>query len=126
MKNIAMKLILVYNAKSGKINSILDSVHKIISPETYKCSLCKLTHDIFGEREEWIDYKKSSGLDFDFLHLDEFQEIFKNHAIKDVEYPLILKEEKGGLEVFISKSELEQYTSLQDLLLILNKKVKNQ
>lgn len=121
-----MKLIFVYNAKSGKLNNLLSSVHKIISPETYQCSLCKLTHGVFGERQEWINYKKTSGLDFEFLHLDEFQKSVKNKSFSGVQYPLILKEEKDELVVFISAEELKHYTTLKDLLDVLNEKIENQ
>ena len=32
-----MKLIFVYNAESGKLNTLFDIAHKVIKPETYKC-----------------------------------------------------------------------------------------
>ena len=44
-----MKLIFVYNAGSGKLNALFDMAHKIVSPTTYECSLCALTHDAFQD-----------------------------------------------------------------------------
>ncbi|NJM95354.1 MAG: GTPase, partial [Acaryochloridaceae cyanobacterium CSU_5_19] len=41
------RLIFVYNANSGGINTALDIAHKLLSPSTYRCNLCRLTHDTF-------------------------------------------------------------------------------
>ena len=46
-----MKLIFVYNAKSGKLNALFDIAHKIVKPETYQCSLCAITHDALSEKK---------------------------------------------------------------------------
>ena len=34
-------LLIVYNADSGFFNTIAASVHKLVSPQTYECALCK-------------------------------------------------------------------------------------
>ena len=39
-------IIFVYNAKGGKWNYILDTVHKYASPSTYDCNLCKITYNL--------------------------------------------------------------------------------
>ena len=44
--NSKRNIIFVYNAKGGKWNYILDTVHKYASPSTYECNLCKITHDL--------------------------------------------------------------------------------
>ena len=44
--NSNRNIIFVYNAKGGKWNYILDTVHKYASPSTYECNLCKITHDL--------------------------------------------------------------------------------
>ena len=41
-KILNQNLVVVYNAKSGGLNAVLDYVHKMVSPETYDCNLCKL------------------------------------------------------------------------------------
>ena len=72
------KLIFVYNATSGKLNSLLDSAHKIASPGTYECRLCHLTFGVFKENELWARFRESltntnSSLQLEFLHKDEFE-----------------------------------------------------
>ena len=48
-KILNQNLVVVYNAKSGGLNAVLDYVHKMVSPKTYNCNLCKLTYDNFGQ-----------------------------------------------------------------------------
>ena len=43
----------VYNADSGPLKALFDFGHKIVSPGTYPCSLCRLTYGPFGMRREW-------------------------------------------------------------------------
>jgi hypothetical protein len=47
------QLIFVYNADSGGLNTLFDIAHKVVSPETYSCSLCMLTHGVLSERTAW-------------------------------------------------------------------------
>ena len=39
------EIVFIYNAKSGTVNSLIDWAHKIVSPDTYECSLCSMTYD---------------------------------------------------------------------------------
>ena len=66
-------IIFVYNAKGGKWNYILDTVHKYASPSTYDCNLCKITHDL-KMRETWKKFIESSPHNFKFLHSEELEE----------------------------------------------------
>ncbi len=60
-----MDLIFVYNADSGKLNVLFDVGHKIVSPGTYKCDLCTLTHGTFTERIVIRQRVNSVGGDFE-------------------------------------------------------------
>lgn len=106
-----MKLIFVYNADSGMLNTMKDISHKLFSPQTYDCFLCSLTHDTFSENKEWKAFRTNSSLDMNFLHRDEFEKEYDRR----MEYPLILKE-AGDLEVVISKDQLASYSSLTELI----------
>ena len=52
------EIVFIYNARSGKINSLIDWAHKIVSPDTYECSLCGITYDNLGKRDEWAAFLK--------------------------------------------------------------------
>ena len=50
----------IYNAKGGKWNYIVDTVHKYVSPNTYECNLCQITYDLKMKRawKDFIEKKK--------------------------------------------------------------------
>ena len=106
-----MKLIFVYNADSGMINTVKDISHKLFSPQTYDCFLCSLTHGTFRESSEWKEFCQNVRCDMVFLHRDEFEENYK----EAMEYPVVLKE-NGSLEVAISREQLASYASLDNLI----------
>jgi len=35
------RIIFVYNTDDGLFNALMDTAHKIFSPATYECSLCR-------------------------------------------------------------------------------------
>lgn len=106
-----MKLIFVYNANSGMMNTVKDISHKLFSPATYDCFLCSLTHGAFRENPEWKAFRNTANCEMVFLHRDEFEKQYNSI----MEYPVILKE-SDDLEVAISKEQLASYSSLNHLI----------
>ena len=106
-----MKLVFVYNADSGFINTLIDIGHKAISPQTYECNLCGLTFGLVSEHKQWKKFREESNTEMEFLHRDEFEQKYA----QKFEYPLILKEDKD-LSVVISQAELNQIKTLDDLI----------
>lgn len=115
------KIIFVYNAKSGKISGLLDVAHKLISPKTYPCKLCAITHDTFTENEQWKQFRKNFSLPLVFLHSDEFE---SNYKITGTNYPVIFLEENKKMTIWISKNEIEQLENSQELIQLLKLKTK--
>ena len=109
-------LIFVYNAKTGFLNKKLDKMHKIISPSTYNCGLCSLTHSNFGEKKSWKDFKnRKANWNFVFLYKNEF---LKEYAIKlesEMEFPAVFRESKNSLEVVLQSSQINNLSSLLEL-----------
>ena len=68
-----IELLFVYNADSGLFNSMADAAHKILSPSTYSCNLCKVTYGWFTERSQWRSFVESLDAQCSFLHRDELQ-----------------------------------------------------
>jgi len=117
-----LRLIFIYNANSGKRNAYLDSLHKVISPKTYPCSLCDITYGVFKIRPEWKAFRESSNLDMQFYHIDEFIAAYPES--KNVfDYPIVLKESSEGLVVFISKNELDALKNDRELIDLIKSKV---
>jgi len=113
-----MKLIFVYNANSGKLSAALDIAHKIISPSTYQCNLCSLTHGTFTERDVWKKFREESDTELVFYHKDEFENEFK----KGFTYPIVLKEENGELAEYISTDKINAISDVEDLIAQLKSK----
>ncbi len=110
------KLIFVYNANSGKWRALLDLAHKILNPGTYSCKLCALAHTPVGENKNWKNFRKSSNIEMEFYHKDEFLDIFASKYLLKFEFPVVLFTENTELQVFISAEELEQVKSVEELI----------
>ena len=112
-----MTLLFVYNAKSDKMSAAIDFAHKIISPSTYACDLCKLTHGNFGERKEWKDFTAKSDHQLEFYHIDEFEKKFG----QSYDYPVILKGE-DPMEVLIDKSTMSKIDGVDELIKMIRRR----
>ena len=106
-------LLFVYNANSGKLNALSDVGHKLFSPSTYQCSLCALTFDTFNENKQWKQFREQSKIKMKFYHNDEFIKAFSNETYQ---YPVVLKQDEKGLEIFLNKAELNTIDSLEVLI----------
>lgn len=117
-----MKLIFVYNANSGKLNLYKDIAHKILSPGTYPCSLCAVTHGVFNEKEVWKDFRETGNFDMHFYHTDEFLKAYQSKWLQKFDFPVILEENQNELSVFISKEELDRIENAQKLIALIEEK----
>lgn len=106
-----MKLIFVYNADSGMLNTVKDIGQKFFSPQNYDCFLCSLTHGTFRENTEWKTFRKKSTTDMEFLHRDEFEQTYA----ATMEYPCIIKQ-TDTMEIVISRNQLEALSTLAELI----------
>ncbi len=87
------EVLFIYAAKSGWIHGALDTAHKLLSPSTYKCDLCRLTHGAFGERSEWRRFVEELDVPVRFLHEDD-------EEVADPEFARVI-ESAGGLPMVI-------------------------
>jgi hypothetical protein len=100
-----MRLIFVYNAKAGFLNGMMDSIHKTVSPDTYECSLCAVTHGFFTMDKAWRAYLKSLPYEASFYHRPDFRAQFPADA--DQALPLIALEEAGALKILVGPADLK-------------------
>jgi len=116
-----VEFIFVYNAKSDNVSMLIDYAHKMISPSTYSCDLCKLTHTNFGQRKEWKNFTKNSSVKLDFYHIDEFEKKFN----KSFTYPAVLKKRNNQLVVLIDREEISKLKNVNDLINVIGKKTES-
>lgn len=116
-------LIFVYNADSGFVNTLLDIGHKIVSPQTYACNLCAITHSTFNMRDEWKNFVAGLGVPVEFLHRDELE---KQYGLRALELPVVFRVNNGVLEPWINREEINRCRSLADLEQLINSRLRAQ
>jgi hypothetical protein len=106
-------LVFVYNADRGFFNMMADISHKVLSPSTYPCNLCALTHGAFSIRKEWRDFLAKIKPPLTFLHRDEFRKEFK---LEDELPAIYIKDLRtDNLRPFLDARTLKTLTGLEDL-----------
>ena len=108
-----MKLVFVYNADSGLFNTLTDIAHKLMSPGTYECNLCNLTHGYFMAREEWTTFLHDLDADIEFLHRDEYMDRYPDAK---VDFPAIFVNSYDELKLWIDKSVINEMSSADALM----------
>ena len=115
------KLIFIYNADSGLVNTVKDFWHKALRPSTYQCNLCQTTFGVFGAKKEWKSFINDLGIESEFLHRDEF---LGKYDIKDAKYPSAYILKNGNLSIFISQEEMNKVTTLTEMEELVSTKLK--
>ena len=110
------KLLFVYNAEAGVANGLADTLHKLLKPETYACSLCKITHGFLGEKKLWKDFRKNSGYTMEFYHKQEFQKAFASKFLPHYQFPVVLVVMNDAIEVLIHPHELDTLMNSRQLI----------
>jgi hypothetical protein len=110
------KLIFIYNANSGKHNALLDTMHKIVSPNTYNCNLCDITFGLFTENKTWRKFRETSKVEMVFLHKDEYLKKYKSKFNYKFTFPIVLAEHLESLSVFINTDELNRLKNQEGLM----------
>jgi hypothetical protein len=105
-------LIFVYNADSGLFNTMADIAHKMLSPSTYSCHLCAITHGLLSEKKEWRAFIEQLGVAVEFLHRDEFINQYKQTLDS---YPVILQRQGQAIRPLISSCEINACQTIADL-----------
>ena len=105
-------LVFAYNADSGLFNALADAAHKLISPRTYPCRLCALTHTATGMRADWRRFLDGLGRPLEFLHADELR---ARHGAAPAALPAVFEREGGALKVLLGAEAINACRSLDDL-----------
>jgi len=123
---MSQKLLFIYNADSGIRNAIVDVAHKVLSPSTYSCSLCQLTHGAFSEKKVWQKFREdleAKGTRLEFLHKDEFGKKYRSKFGHKFTYPIVLIEGNSGFEILVRTQELETLETAQNLINVVKERI---
>ena len=106
------KLVFVYNADSGLFNTVTDIAHKMLSPKTYECNLCSITHGVFKIRENWVAFLEELDAECEFLHKDEF---LKSHTDVSAGFPAIFKMKNNQPVLWLDDKRINELSDVDGL-----------
>ncbi|MFC1656049.1 hypothetical protein ACFL3C_04210 [Patescibacteria group bacterium] len=119
--NPEQEIIFVYNADSNVFSMVTDYLHKKISPDTYKCNLCKITYGVTMDND-WKEYVQSLPYKVSFLHKDELLKQYPELA--NTELPSVFIRDESGMNVIVSREELNQPKNVGELIALMKEKFK--
>lgn len=109
MAHTGARLIFVYNANGGIANGIVDSIHKTLSPSTYGCSLCAMTHGVFRMDPKWHAWIAALPMPAAFHHKDD-------NPFENVALPVVMLERDGKSDILLSADALGAYRNVDSLI----------
>ena len=118
-----MKLIFVYNSDGTIASLVKDTAHKIISPKTYPCNLCRITYPGVTMQEEWQKFIQSLPHEVLFLHRDEFHKQYPNK--KNTQLPAAFTENPTELNLLVPHTEINRAKNVKDLIEIVKRFLPN-
>ena len=107
------KLIFIYNAKSGAIASLGDSLKKSFSPSSYQCNLCMVTYGPLKMKAEWKKYLDTLPYEKVFLHKDELGKQFPQ--VKTTDLPIILLQNGHDTKTIMDKEAINKAKDIKQL-----------
>jgi hypothetical protein len=107
------RLLIVYNAEAGLIAGAKDSLHKLLRPDTYPCSLCALTHGTLRMDPRWKRFLARMPIDVRVYHRSDFRERYPD---LDLPLPAVLKERGREAQLLIGAEELKGIDSVDALI----------
>jgi len=111
------RLVFVYNADSGLLDAAKDIWHRVTSPSTYPCALCKLTYGTTGMDKRWRQFVESLDVPVEFLHRDELTARPEITA-DGVELPVGLLMRDGSTQVVVTAADMRDARTLDDLIFL--------
>lgn len=107
------ELILVYNANATVFAVTADFFHKLFSPETYQCNLCRVTYGPIAMKSEWKQYLDSLPYKVEFYHKDQFMQLSSGYSAGT--FPVIFVRSSGAYNVLMPTDEINSISTVEEL-----------
>ena len=108
------RILMVYNADEGLFNAINDWAHKMFSPETYECPLCRFTYGLGGMLKPWKTFIEQQPCPVQFLYRPYFRKAHPGFAAEPL--PIVLVESRGVLQALLTAAEISDVDGLPTLI----------
>lgn len=108
------ELIIVYNADGDLVSAVVDAVRKVVSPASYECSLCQITHGALTMRGHWREFLAHLPNPVRTFHRDDFLKAYPGFAIR---FPaLLIRRDGGSPEVLVGADEFATMEGVDELI----------
>lgn len=114
------RLLIVYNAEAGLIAGVKDSLHKLLRPDTYPCSLCALTHGSVRMDPAWKRFLSRVPAEVRVYHRPDFRERYPG---LELALPAVLAERGEETRVLIAADELRTIGTVDGLIACIEKRL---
>jgi hypothetical protein len=111
---LSAQLVIVYNAKAGLLAGAFDSIHKLVSPDTYECDLCALTHGLVSMRPEWRLWLKQLPMPTVIYHKPDFRVTFPQMSNQPL--PLVGLLDDGQLNILLDAKAIRSIADADQLV----------
>lgn len=115
------KLLFVYNANSALFAQVTDFVHKVVSPQTYQCNLCRITYGNLGMKQQWQSFIQSLPMPVQFLHKDKLKRVYPD--LVRMELPAVFLMDDSQSRILVSASEIDGVRDIDSLIKLVNNKL---
>ena len=115
-----MELIFCYNAEKGKLNSFLDFIHKTVSPKTYSCNLCAITHN-FKKTKKWDSFIQNFHLKIKFYYKSDLEKYSLTNFKHQL--PCCLIKKKDNYRILIDKNAMNSLKDDAQLIEMIETKI---
>lgn len=114
-------LIFVYNAERGFFPTLKDIAHKLLSPATYPCQLCAVTHGVIGMDSRWREFISAFPGELEFLHRSEY---LSRTDLPKVSLPVIFEKLGDATpRVLVTSEEISAIASATDLIPLIQRRL---
>jgi hypothetical protein len=114
-------LIFVFNCDRGNLSAIKDYSQKLTGGRAPACSLFALISSPVGIKKSWKRYIQELGTAARFLHHDEYEEEFGALLIP---LPAVFLHDQKTKSLFISADELGRVLTMDELIALVNEKIR--
>ncbi len=112
-----MELMFCYNARKGVVNGIIGFLHKSLSPETYSCNLCSITHT-FKKNKRWKKFINNYKLKISFMYIDDLKRDNLNKFINEIPCCFIKKDK--NYKILIDKKTINNLKNENELISLIH------
>jgi hypothetical protein len=114
-------LIFVYNGDTGFFTMVTDIAHKLISPATYPCKLCAITHGVIRMDSRMREFVNAYDGELEFLHRDQY---LSSIGRLDFALPVILERQGDSKSrVLVSSEEISEVACSEELIKLIQSRL---